>query len=95
MDWYKIGPFSSNEEPELSVWNNVVDLIITPELILVVVLDFDFFILLDFVFINEFFDDEFLDFLDCLGLEDELELVQKGVGLRVVQLDEVGAGHAA
>jgi hypothetical protein len=63
----EIGRFFGKVDFNFTIRHDIIDFVITSEFILIIVLDLDEIILLDFVFIDEFLDDELLDFLDGFG----------------------------
>ena len=90
LNLWDIRPFFSDVNLNFSIRNDISDLIITSEFILIIILDPDLVIFLEFVFIDEFLNDKFSDLFDSFSWEDELELVEQGVGLSIVELNEEG-----
>jgi hypothetical protein len=62
-----IGCFFGEVDFNFTIRHYIIDFIITSEFIFIIVFDFYKIVLLDFVFIDEFLDDELLDFFDSFS----------------------------
>ena len=64
---WDIGRFFSEVDFDFTIGDDIAHLIITSKFVVIIVLDLDSVVFLDFIFIDEFLDDEFSDLLDGLG----------------------------